>query len=88
MAVESRPVGVADDALGLVNRWDFHLAHIDRSPGCRITSFSPLLASLFIGCKVKGDEEKEIRAQDPHAGESSELLSRALAIAWQVGEVG
>ena len=60
MAVERSSVRVADDLLGPVDRWNFHLAHIDRSPGGRTTSFSSLSSSFFVGGEVEGDEQEEI----------------------------
>jgi hypothetical protein len=37
------------------------------------------LSVFLVGCKVEGDEEEEVRADDAHACESREFLSGALA---------
>lgn len=88
MTIESGSIRVADNLLGPINRWNFHLAHIDRSPGGGITPFSPFLSSFFISSEVEGDEQQEIRAENPHARKRSEFFSGTFAIARQLREVG
>ena len=62
MTIERRSVRVAgDNALGLIDRWHFQFAHIDRSPGGCITSFPPFPPSLFVRSEVEGDEQEQIR---------------------------
>lgn len=46
------------------------------------------LAILLVGCEVEGNEEEEVRAENAHTGEGSELLSGALAGVWHPWEVG
>lgn len=60
MTIERGSVRVADNLLGPVNRWNFHLAHIDRSPSGGITSFSSFPSSFFVRGEVEGDEQEEV----------------------------
>lgn len=75
------------DALGRFDGRNLHLAHADGSPGGGAASLSAALAGLFVGGKVKGDEEKEVGAQDAHACKGSKLLAGAPAVAGELGEV-
>ena len=87
MAVGQRSVGMTHDSLGRVYRRDLHLAHTYRRPGRRSTSLPSPLTCLFVGCKVEGDEEKEVGTQDAHACKGGKLLAGALAVAGKVGKV-
>lgn len=87
MTIGQRSVGMIHDALGRIDRWNLHLAHVDRSPGCRPTSLPSPLAGLFVCRKVEGDEEKEVGAQDAHACKGGKLLAGAPAVAGEVGKV-
>ena len=78
---------MADNLLSSINRWNFHLAHIDRGPSGGITSFSSFLSGPFIRGEVEGDEQEEIRTENPHAGKRCELFSGTFAIAGHPREI-
>ena len=79
---------MTDSVLGPVHRWNLHFAHVDGSARGRIAPFPPLLPGPLVCSEVERDEQKEIGAQDAHAGESGKFLPGALAIARQMREVG
>lgn len=87
MTIGQRSIDVVQDILGRIHRQNLHLAHSDHSPRRRSTSLPSLLACLFVCRKVKGDEEKEVGAQDAHASKGSKLFTGAPAVTREVGKV-
>lgn len=65
------------------NIWD--LGVLERASGF---AGSGALAVFLVGCKVEGDEEDEVGADDTHSGESGKFLSGAFARVRHPGEVG
>ena len=65
------------------NIWELSILKRSRS-----LATSSLLSILLIGSDIERDEKEEIRAEDTHASERSELLTSALAGVWHIREVG
>lgn len=65
------------------NIWELSILKRSRS-----LATSSLLSVLLIGSDIERDEKEEVRAEDTHASERSELLTSALAGVWHVWEVG
>ena len=70
-----------------------HIWDLSVLKGASSLATSSLLSILLVGRDVERYEEEEVRAENTHAGEGSELLTSALASVWHVwkvsaGEVG
>lgn len=65
------------------NIWD-----LSRGEGAGSLATSWALAILLVGRKVEGDEKEQVRAENAHARERSELLTSALSSIWHPWEVG
>lgn len=70
---------------GFTDSRDLLILHFNQRAG------SPAAAlghRLLVCCKVKSDEEEQVRSDDDHSGDRSELLTSALAHVGQMGSVG
>lgn len=63
----------------------WHLRILERTSSLAAGS---LLSILLVSCNIERDEKQEVRAENAHASESSELLASALSGSWHVWEVG
>lgn len=70
------------------NRRDFKILHVDSGLLRSVPPGPALLTGSLVCCKVEGDEEEEVRAEDGHASKGSKFLAGASAVVWHVGEVG
>lgn len=86
-AVGQRTIDLTHGTFCRVYRWNLHFAHINRRPCRSPTSLPATLTSLFVRCKVKGDEEKEVGAEDADACKGGKLFARAFSIARHLREV-
>lgn len=59
--------------------------HLDQSAG---SPAAALRDRLLVCSEVETDEQEEVRGDDDHSGDGSELLTSALAHVWHLGEVG
>lgn len=70
---------------GFTNSGDLLILHLNQGAGCPAATLGH---RLLVCSEVEPDEEEQVRGDDDHSGDSSKLLTCALAHVGHVGSVG